>query len=314
MFAKVSELYYTYSRWIRERFPFKVQKISIDAGLGCPNRDGRIGVGGCVYCNNRSFNPRYCDSRQSVAQQLEAGKRFFKGKYDKARFLAYFQAHTNTYGETARLMALYREALEVEDVVGLVIGTRPDCLNTELLNELEALSRETFLMLEFGIESVRDDTLRLINRGHTFSCSRRAIEETSRRGIYTGGHVILGLPGEDCSSILQQADVVSSLPLDVLKIHQLQVVCDTPLARQYESGKLSLFEMEEYIELLASYIQRLRPTLALERFVSQCPADMLKAPRWGVKPQEFERRLEQYMKERGMRQGDSFQGEKKSVR
>ncbi|MCR4852582.1 MAG: TIGR01212 family radical SAM protein [Prevotella sp.] len=302
----MQNIYNDYTSWIREKLPFKVQKISIDAGLGCPNRDGTIGVGGCIYCNNSSFNPGYCHNNLSITMQIEEGKRFFGRKYNNPKYLAYFQAHTNTYGENSKLMTLYKEALAVEDVVGIVIGTRPDCVNESLLDDLAELSHSTFVMLEYGIESVHDRTLKLINRGHTFERTRKAIEETARRGIFTGGHVILGLPGEDNCEILQQATIISSLPLDVLKIHQLQVIRNTPLARQYEDGKLHVFSLDEYISLLASYIQRLRPTLALERFVSQCPSEMLIAPRWGLKPQEFNKLLESYMGENRMKQGDSY--------
>lgn len=187
--------YNDFGTWLRKRFPdFRVQKISIDAGFTCPNRDGRISTGGCTFCDNRTFNPSYCDRRKSIREQLREGKRFFNRKYSDMKYLAYFQAFTNTYGSIDSLRRMYEEALAEEDVVGLVIGTRPDCISAPLLDYLEQLSRQTFLIVEYGIESANDDTLRRINRGHTFECSRKAVEMTAERGILTGGHIILGLP------------------------------------------------------------------------------------------------------------------------
>ena len=214
--------YYDYGTWIRHRFPFRVQKISVDAGFTCPNRDGRLSTGGCIYCDNRTFNPAYCQRQDSITQQLEAGKLFFARKYPEMKYLAYFQAYTNTYASIDHLRQLYEEALRVKDVVGIVIGTRPDCVSDELLDYLEDLNRRTFLIVEYGVESANDETLQRINRGHSFEQSRMAIEKTHQRGILTGAHIILGLPGEDAQENLRQAPVISSLPIDILKIHQKQ--------------------------------------------------------------------------------------------
>ena len=220
--------YNDFGTWLRKRFPdFRVQKISIDAGFTCPNRDGRISTGGCTFCDNRTFNPSYCDRRKSIHEQLREGKRFFNRKYSDMKYLAYFQAFTNTYGSLDSLRRMYEEALAEEDVVGLVIGTRPDCISAPLLDYLEELSRQTFLIVEYGIESANDATLRRINRGHTFECSRKAVEMTAERGILTGGHIILGLPGEDREESLRQAPIISSLPLNILKIHQMQIIKGT---------------------------------------------------------------------------------------
>lgn len=192
----MEQYYRDFGSWLREEFPFKVQKISIDAGFTCPNRDGSIGRGGCIYCDNRTFNPSYCsDDKNSVTRQLEEGKRFFSGKYPDMKYLAYFQAYTNTYGSVQHLMKLYDEALQVENVVGLVIGTRPDCVSDELLDYFTQLNKRTFLLVEYGVESCNDKTLALINRGHDFACSRRMIERTAERGIRTGAHIILGITG-----------------------------------------------------------------------------------------------------------------------
>lgn len=279
--------YNDFGTWIRRRFPFRVQKIAVDAGFTCPNRDGRLSTGGCVYCDNRTFNPSYCNPLKSVTEQLEEGKRFFRRKYPDMKYLAYFQAFTNTYAPVSKLRKLYEEALCVPDVVGLVIGTRPDCASDELLDYLKELNRRTFLLVEYGVETANDATLRLINRGHDFACARQAVERTHQRGILTGAHVILGLPGEDAAESLRQAPIISSLPIDILKIHQLQIVKDTRLAALYEEKPFHVYTVEEYLDLIARYISLLRDDLILERFVSQCPPEKLIAPRWGLKNHEF---------------------------
>ena len=285
--------YNDFGTWLRKRFPdFRVQKISIDAGFTCPNRDGRISTGGCTFCDNRTFNPSYCDRRKSIREQLREGKRFFNRKYSDMKYLAYFQAFTNTYGSLDSLRRMYEEALAEEDVVGLVIGTRPDCISAPLLDYLEQLSRQTFLIVEYGIESANDDTLRRINRGHTFECSRKAVEMTAERGILTGGHIILGLPGEDREESLRQAPIISSLPLNILKIHQMQIIKGTRLAEEYLQNPFHLYTVEEYVRLIADYISLLRKDLVLERFVSQSPPELLIAPRWGLKNYQFVHLLE----------------------
>ena len=285
--------YNDFGTWLRKQFPdFRVQKISIDAGFTCPNRDGRISTGGCTYCDNRTFNPSYCDRNKSIREQLKEGKDFFNRKYSDMKYLAYFQAFTNTYGSVELLKKLYEEALQEEDIVGLVIGTRPDCISTPLLDYLEQLSRQTFLIVEYGIESANNDTLRRINRGHTFECSKKAVEMTAERGILTGGHIILGLPGEDREESLRQAPIISSLPLNILKIHQMQIIKGTRLAEEYLQNPFPLYTVEEYVRLIADYISLLRKDLVLERFVSQSPPELLIAPRWGLKNYQFVHLLE----------------------
>lgn len=285
--------YNDFGTWLRKQFPdFRVQKISIDAGFTCPNRDGRISTGGCTYCDNRTFNPSYCDRNKSIREQLKEGKNFFNRKYSDMKYLAYFQAFTNTYGSVDLLKKLYEEALQEEDIVGLVIGTRPDCISTPLLDYLEQLSRQTFLIVEYGIESANNETLRRINRGHTFECSKKAVEMTAERGILTGGHIILGLPGEDREESLRQAPIISCLPLNILKIHQMQIIKGTRLAEEYLQNPFPLYTVEEYVRLIADYISLLRKDLVLERFVSQSPPELLIAPRWGLKNYQFVHLLE----------------------
>ena len=293
----MEQYYHDFGTWIRNQLPFRVQKISINAGFTCPNRDGRIGIGGCIFCDNKSFNPSYCSHKKSVTEQLEDGKRFFAKKYPDMKYLAYFQAYTNTYDTVDKLKELYEEALKVEDVVGIVIGTRPDCVSSELLDYLEELNKRTFLIVEYGIESCNDDTLRFINRGHDFACTRKAVEETAKRGIYVGGHVIMGLPGEDSAESLRQAPIISSLPLTMLKIHQMQIIKGTRLAKIYKERPFHLYTIEEYIDLITQYIGLLRSDLVLERFVTQSPPEMLIAPKWGLKNYEFTNLLNNRLRE-----------------
>ena len=293
-------LYNDLSTFLSLHFPFKVQKISINAGFTCPNRDGSIGYGGCTYCNNQTFNPAYCHTDKSVGQQLEEGKRFFSRKYPDMKYLAYFQAYTNTYGELEELKHKYEEALTVADVVGLVIGTRPDCMPDDLLDYLEELNKRIFVLIEYGIESTDDETLKRINRGHTFAQAEEAVVRTAQRGIPVGGHVILGLPGEEREALIRQAERLSRLPLTTLKLHQLQLIKGTRMASEYEKTPelFHLYSVDEYIDLVIDYIEHLRPDLVLERFVSQSPKELLIAPDWGVKNYEFTEKVKKRMRER----------------
>ncbi len=298
--------YNDFGHWIRQQFPYRVQKLSVDAGFSCPNRDGRISTGGCVYCNNKTFNPSYCDRSKSITAQLTEGKTFFARKYPTMKYLAYFQAFTNTYDSIDKLKEKYEEALSVEDIVGLVIGTRPDCMSDELLDYLEELNQRVFVLVEYGIESTNDATLRRINRGHDFACTKRIVEKTAERGILCGGHIIMGLPGEKREDIIRQAPVISSLPLNILKIHQMQIIRDTPLAQQYLSDPTicQLCDVDEYIRLIGDYLPYLRKDLILERFVSQSPKALLIAPQWGLKNHEFTDRLNKYLAEHHIFQGE----------
>lgn len=296
-------LYTELSSFYGKVFPFKVQKISINAGFTCPNRDGSKGFGGCTYCNNQTFNPSYCATQKSVSRQIEEGKTFFARKYPEMKYLAYFQAYTGTYGELQHLIDLYEEALRCDDVVGIVIGTRPDCMPDELLDYLADLSKRTFLTVEYGIESANDDTLRRINRGHTYAQSVEAIERTAKRGIYVGAHVILGLPGEDEEELVRQARMINKLPLTTLKLHQLQLIKGTVMAREYEQSPFHLYTADEYIDMVIKYISYIRREVVLERFVSSSPKDLLLAPNWNIKNYEFVEMLKKKMRELGVTQG-----------
>lgn len=301
-------LYNDLSGFLATHFPYKVQKISINAGFTCPNRDGSVGYGGCTYCNNQTFNPAYCHTEKSVSQQLEEGKLFFARKYPDMKYLAYFQAYTNTYGQLEELKRKYEEALTVEGVVGLVIGTRPDCMPDSLLDYLEELSKRTFLLVEYGIESTNDETLKRINRGHTFAESENTIRKTAARGIPVGGHIILGLPGEEKEMLIEQAGILSKLPLTTLKLHQLQLIKGTRMAAEYEKtpANFHLYTADEYIDLVIDYIEHLRPDMVLERFVSQSPKELLIAPDWGLKNYEFTDKVKKRMKERDAWQGKYY--------
>ena len=287
-------LYNEFTFFLKKYFPYKVQKISLNAGFTCPNRDGTKGLGGCTYCNNQTFNPEYCKTEKSVTRQLEEGKQFFAHKYPDMKYLAYFQAYTNTYAELEGLKRKYEEALSVDGVVGLVIGTRPDCMPDPLLRYLEELNKHTFLLVEYGIETTWDVTLKRINRGHTYADTVETVNRTAACGILTGGHVILGLPGETDDEIIAQAAELSRLPLTTLKMHQLQLIRGTKMAREFECRPedFHLFSVDEYIDLVIDYVEHLRPDLILERFVSQSPKELLIAPDWGLKNYEFTARVQ----------------------
>lgn len=297
--------YNEYGLWLKEQLGVKVQKISLNAGFTCPNRDGRVGVGGCTYCNNQTFNPDYCVTTKSITRQLEEGKHFFSRKYPDMKYLAYFQAYTNTYDSLQNLKAKYEEALSVPDVIGLVIGTRPDCMPNDLLDYLADLNHRTFLIVEYGIESIYDATLSRINRGHTHAQTADAVTRTAACGIRTGAHLILGLPGESREAILAEAGILSALPLTTLKLHQLQLIKGTRMAQEFaeQPSDFHIFTPEEYIDLVIDFIERLRPDLILERFVSQSPSSLLALPGWGLKNHEFVDRLRARMQTRNAHQG-----------
>lgn len=312
------ELYREFGPWLTEKVGEKVQKISINAGFTCPNRDGKVGWGGCTYCNNQTFNPEYCKTEKTITQQLEEGKQFFGRKYPEMKYLAYFQAYTNTYAEFDELRRKYEEALNVEGVVGIVIGTRPDCMPDELLYYLSELRKRVFVLVEYGIESVYDKTLLRINRGHTFECTQKAVEKTADAGILCGGHVILGLPGETKDEMTKEAKILSSLPLTTLKLHQLQLIKGTSMAEEFQQKPQDFLRMtpDEYVNLLVDFIRNLRDDIVLERFVSQSPTSLLAVPGWGLKNYEFVEKVKKRLSELNAYQGqasDAHQGSSQSL-
>lgn len=300
--------YKEFGDFLSQIFPYKVQKISINAGFTCPNRDGSKAVGGCTYCNNQSFSPGYGGKQRTVTDQLRDGIAFFSHKYPEMKYIAYFQSYTNTYDSIDKLIELYEEALRFPNVVGIIIGTRPDCMPNELLDYFERLSKKIFLMIEYGIESTLDSTLDFINRGHSYAESVDAIEKTASKGIYTGAHMILGLPGESKDDILNHAKKLSQLPLTTLKIHQLQLIKGTMMAKQYREHPewFNLFEVDDYIDLCIDFAERLNPDFIIERFVSQSPKSLLIAPDWGLKNFEFTAKVLKRFSDRDTWQGKLY--------
>ena len=294
--------YRTMNDYLSGVFPGRVIKIAVNAGLGCPNRDGSLGHDGCIYCNNLSFNPGYAalDNTGSITAQLEKGIRFNRRKGECYGYLAYFQSYTNTYGPTDKLIELYEEALKYPGVKGLVIATRPDCIKPDLADWFEqrfgrkAPEGHPHLLVEIGIESTIDHTLGLINRHHTYRCAVECINDLNERGIDTGAHLILGLPGETEQDYLIHAERVSALPIKTLKLHQLQVVKGTRLAQTYQEdpSRIKLFTAQEYAEIVAQFIRCARKDIFYDRFVSETPSSMLIAPAWGLKPQEWSKLLD----------------------
>ncbi len=299
--------YNSYADWFAGLFGGRVQKLSINAGFTCPNRDGTLGYGGCTYCNNEAFIPGYCTPEKSVTDQIEQGIAFHRRRYRRAeRYIAYFQAYTNTYADIDKLTALYDEALNHPSVAGLVIGTRPDCINGELLDRLAVMARDYFVMIEYGIESVNDDILRRINRGHDFTTAMKALKETELRGLNAGAHLIFGLPGESRSAIADSAEVISSLPLTSLKIRQLQLIKGTAMAMEYRKnpGAFDLYDLEEYLDLVISFTERLSPGIMIDRISGEAPPRLLDDPRdWHLRSSELFRLFEHRLEERNTWQG-----------
>lgn len=300
--------YHDFSGYYRGKFNGRVQKISIDAGFTCPNRDGLRGTGGCSYCNNLTFSPAYCNLEKSVANQLTEGIEFFSRKYTSMKYLAYFQAYSNTYAPLKSLKILYEEALNYPEVVGLVIATRPDCLSTETLDYLQELARIHYIMIEFGVESHLNSSLEKMNRGHLFEESAWALNETAKRKIHNCAHLILGLPGETDEDFLEQARMISRLPVENLKLHQLQIHKGTRMYHEYvqDASGFRMFTVDEYLDLCVRYLELLNPQIIVERFVSEAPDDLLIAPRWGLKNFEFTAKLEKLLEERNTWQGRLF--------
>ncbi len=281
----MGKYYRDYADFLAERFDGKVQKLAINAGFTCPNRDGSKGTGGCIYCNNHSFNPSYSPTPLDIRQQIEHGRAFFRRKYRDMRYLAYFQAYTNTYNDISRLMPLYLEAVEDDDIVGLIIGTRPDCMPDALLKGLQDINRKKRVIIEYGVETSHNSTLQLINRCHSWEDATDAIARTSVAGLDIGIHLIMGLPGEDIPTMLQTIDRISSLPINTVKLHQLQILRGTRMATG--TYDIHTFTVDEYIDMCIAIIQRLPKHIAIERFVSSAPDNLLISPRWGLKNYQF---------------------------
>ncbi len=289
----------SYAAHFRRIFGTRLQKVAINAGFSCPNRDGKIAVGGCTFCNNEAFTPSYCTPRLSVTQQINEGIDFHRNRYRTAsQYLAYFQSFSNTYASIEHLKKLYDEALSHPEVAGVIIGTRPDCVDDEKLDYFAELSRSKYVAIEYGVESCYDATLERINRGHTFEVARQAIEATAARGIHTGAHFILGLPDESDQMLIDQVEMINELPLTTIKFHQLQIFKGTLMAREYDEHpeQFRFWSIEEYIALFIEILERLRPDIVVERFASEAPPRYHYGPNWGLVRNEsllsiFEREL-----------------------
>lgn len=291
----------SYSRYFRKHFGTRVQKVSIDAGFTCPNRDGTKGTGGCTYCNNDAFNPSYCMPGKSISRQIEEGIAFHKKRYRKAdSYLAYFQAYSNTYASVSVLRRYYEEALKYPGVTGLIIGTRPDCVDIEKLALLKELSEKCYLAVEFGIESCYNKTLRRINRGHTFEEAEKAVRDTAALGINTGAHFIFGLPGESRNEMLEEAEIISGLPIRTVKFHQLQIIRGTVMEKEFieNPSDFQLFSFEDYLDFFIRFLEKLNPDIVVERFTGEAPPRFLAGTLWGKKRTDqivalIEKRLEE---------------------
>lgn len=300
----------SYAAYFRRTFGRRMQKVTINAGFTCPNRDGSISTGGCTFCDNAAFTPSYCQSHKSITEQINEGIEFHARRYREANeYLAYFQSYSNTYAPLEQLKRCYDEALAHPSVAGIVVGTRPDCVDEQKLDYFAELARKKYVTIEYGIESAYDTTLRRINRGHDFATARRAVELTAERGIHCGAHFILGLPGESDQMLIEQTEAINSLPLTTIKFHQLQLFKGTPLAAEWDAypERFRFWSIEEYIELFTEILRRLRPDIVVERFAGECPPRFHHTKGWGlVRNEQLLAMLDKRLEEKGVHQGDIF--------
>jgi hypothetical protein len=300
--------YNSFGSYVKKRFGATVYKVNVDAGFTCPNRDGTLGTSGCIYCNNDSFKPNSCRPSLSVREQIINGIEYVKKRYKAEKFLVYFQPYTNTYAPVHELENLYEDALSETSVIGLAIGTRPDAVDEEKIALLESLAERYLIIVEYGMQSIYDRSLEFINRGHNYDAFGKALELTKNRGILIGAHIIVGFPTETREEMLSMADELSRLPIDFLKIHQLQVIKDTPLEIIYKENPFHVFEYGEYIEFVVDFLERLSSRIVLQRLFATAPDSILIAPQWGKTRQEILRDIETRLEVR-----DTFQGKKLKV-
>ncbi|MCF6169907.1 MAG: TIGR01212 family radical SAM protein [Bacteroidales bacterium] len=307
---KHSRRFNSYSEYFKEVFGQRVQKISVDAGFTCPNRDGTLAGGGCTYCNNNAFNPSYCNPAKPVEQQIKEGIEFHKVRYRRSNnYLVYFQPYSNTYAPLDDLRKLYEKALSQDGVIGLVIGTRPDCVDAQKLEYLAQLSQDFYILIEYGVESIYNQTLERINRKHSFEQSAEAIRKSSAFGLKTGAHFIFGLPGESRKMMMESVKVISALPLTTIKFHQLQIVNGTTMANEYKLKPwlFDLFSFEDYIQFIIRYTERLNPEFIIERFAGEVPPKYLGGPGWGlIRNDQINRTIEKEMERQNTWQGKFF--------
>lgn len=299
--------YNSYLEYMKRKHGKRIQKVTVDAGFTCPNRDGLLGSNGCIYCNNASFNPGYNSAKISISAQIEAGIEFLQRRYGSEHYIVYFQPYSNTYAPLEQLKKIYEEALSQPHVVGLTIGTRPDCVDEEILNYLAGLSETYDITVEYGLESTSDQTLQKINRCHDFQCYLDAVHLTASLKLKQCTHLILGFPWEDKSHWLNEAEILSSLPIDFLKIHQLHIVKETPLGNMYMNNPFPLLTFPEYLDLIIAFLERLNPEIVIQRLAGEAPPHMLIAPHWGMRASEIVRRIETEMVLRDTWQGKMYQ-------
>ncbi len=298
--------YNDYNTYLREKFGCRVNKVSLDMGFTCPNRDGSVAQGGCVYCNNDTFVPPYARARYSMHDQLTRGMEFLRHRFKAQKFIVYFQAYTNTYDEAGKLEEMYREALKYEGVVGIAVGTRSDCVDEEKIEMFERLAKECYVSLEYGIESIYDRTLEFMNRGHDYNSVLDAIQMSKGRGFELGAHIIAGMPTETEDETLAMADEVSKLGIDCFKIHNLHIVKNTPLARMYREEPFPLFGYEDYLDFIVRFLERLSPDMVVERLFTDTPHDLLIAPRWNKSHLQILQGIEAELERRDTHQGRLF--------
>jgi len=290
--------YYTFSHYLKNQFGEKVWKIPVHAGFTCPNRDGKIGWGGCIYCNNEGFGPGWSNGHLSIAEQVKSGIRRIQKKRNISKFLVYFQTYTNTYDSPERLKQLYDQAVQYDEVVGLAIGTRPDCVTEEILDVIESYTPRLEVWVEYGLQSIHNRTLRAINRGHTYEDFLQAIELTRKRNLKICVHVIVGLPGESKAEILATAAALGQIAIDGIKIHPMQVHRNTKLEQMYDAGEVSLFSMQQYIDILCDFLERLPSEVVIQRLTAEAPANLLIAPEWCLNKIEVIRQIAQELEKR----------------
>lgn len=304
--------YNAYAPYFKNLFGERVQKISVDAGFTCPNRDGTLGRGGCTYCNTNAFNPSYCNPEKSIEQQVKEGIEFHKVRYRRAnKYLVYFQPYSNTYAPLEVLKKLYETALSQEGVIGLVIGTRTDCVNEEILDYLKLLSEKYYVVIEFGIESTYNQTLERINRRETFEEARKTIHDAANKGLNIGTHFIFGLPGERREMMMDSVNDINKLPINGIKFHQLQIVEGTAMAKDYKihPGEYDLFSFEEYIDFIIRFTEKLNPKFIIERFAGEVPPRFLAGPGWGlIRNDQINVAIEKEMENRDTWQGKFYSG------
>ncbi len=298
--------YLSFRQFLTERFGERVHRIALDGGFTCPNVDGTVTTGGCVYCDNRSFSPNRRLPRRSIREQIEHGMDVLRSRYGSKKFLAYFQAGTNTHGTVEKLRRLYDEALSYRDIVGLMIGTRPDCLPEPILELISSYVRRCWVCLEIGLQTSHDRSLRWMNRGHDAACFVDAVQRCRGRGFDLCVHVILGLPGESHADMMATAETCASLGLDAIKIHNLHVVRDTPLEAMFRRGEVTIMSLDEYVRLACDFVERLPPSMVIHRLSGDAPGDYLVAPEWCRNKSALLREIEKEFRRRGTRQGSRF--------